>query len=95
MNSEAKYQLVEVVALIPPEDTLRALLLSQSRDELFADVQQKNDLLQIASEEALKATQMKSDFMSNMSHEIRTPLNAIVGMTHLLSATSIRSCVDD
>lgn len=33
--------------------------------------------------EALIATQAKSEFLSNMSHDIRTPMNAIVGMTSI------------
>ncbi len=40
--------------------------------------------LNIAKNQALRASKAKTDFLSSMSHEIRTPLNAIVGFSQLL-----------
>lgn len=45
--------------------------------------------LNIATKQAERANQAKTDFLANMSHEIRTPLNAIVGFSQALVEENI------
>ena len=44
----------------------------------------KNSELELAKDEALKSSELKSKFISNVSHELRTPLYGVVGITSLL-----------
>ena len=48
----------------------------------------RTEALQLKNQ-AEKASEEKSIFLSTMSHEIRTPLNGLIGLTHLLNDTSL------
>ncbi len=64
---------------------LQHLLDGQSnRRQLERSVQKRTEELKVASEEAYKHSQAKSEFLASMSHEIRTPMNAILGFSQLL-----------
>ena len=47
------------------------------------EVQNRTHELEIQTQAAQVASQVKGDFLARMSHEIRTPLNAIIGMTNI------------
>ena len=42
------------------------------------------EALQIANEQAERASRAKSEFLSNMTHELRTPLHGVLGYTQIL-----------
>lgn len=67
------------------EDERRSV--SQKNSKLKA---QQIELID-AKDEAERAGQAKTSFLSTMSHEIRTPLNAVVGLSHLLLESDPRS----
>lgn len=58
--------------------------IERNTRELKAHVRDRTFALEQARDEAVRANQAKSDFLSNMSHELRTPLNSIIGFTNIV-----------
>ncbi len=58
--------------------------MTQSIAERESALRHAVSSLEVARNDAVKANDAKSQFLSNMSHELRTPLNAILGFSEML-----------
>jgi signal transduction histidine kinase/ActR/RegA family two-component response regulator len=65
------------------------VLLSAQVRRRTRELEELNQKLLLAKEEAEAAARARTTFLSTMSHEIRTPLNGILGMTTLLVGTEL------
>ncbi len=69
--------------------------LIEGFNKMLSKIEDQNEALVLAKEQALSSAKIKELFLANMSHEIRTPMNAIVGMTNLLRDTKVNSEQND
>lgn len=95
-HKDGSYRILEAVGQATDPATGLNGVVVNARDvtEHYAAqerISEANRQLELTLAMAREATQLKSRFLANMSHEIRTPMNGIIGMAHLLLATSLDS----
>jgi PAS domain S-box-containing protein len=75
------------ISLSSIETDAGSLALAAIRD--ITDRKAREEETRRAREDADRATEAKSDFLSRVSHELRTPLNSILGFGQLLEMDSL------
>ena len=63
--------------------------LRDANSLLESRVRERTAALEAARDDAQRANQAKSEFLSRMSHELRTPMNAILGFAQILEMAGL------
>lgn len=62
-----------------------SLLLFDTLQETYNELQKTNAELEVARQRAEESSRMKTNFIQQISHEIRTPLNILSGFTQIVT----------
>jgi signal transduction histidine kinase/ligand-binding sensor domain-containing protein/CheY-like chemotaxis protein/HPt (histidine-containing phosphotransfer) domain-containing protein len=87
----AAYALVVLLAVgaIIWRQRRKFLEMQRTQEYLESQVELRTSELMESNRQLEEAARAKSDFLDRMSHELRTPMNGVVGMTELLTRTTL------